>query len=72
MTKIAGYGSICQRHRSADPDPQQNFMDPEHCLEVLKLSTQILLLGCNVTTAGLNFLKVLELAMQISSPWAVG
>ncbi len=29
MPKIAG--SISQRHGSADPDPQQNIMDPEHC-----------------------------------------
>jgi hypothetical protein len=36
MTKIAGSGSISQRHGSADPDPDppQNFMDPEHCLEL--------------------------------------
>jgi hypothetical protein len=30
MTKIAGSGSISQRHGSADPDPHQNVMDPEH------------------------------------------
>ncbi len=32
MTKIAesGSGSISQRHGSADPDPLQNVMDPEH------------------------------------------
>ncbi len=24
-------GSTSQRHGSADPDPPQNFMDPEHC-----------------------------------------
>jgi hypothetical protein len=31
MTKIAGFGSISQRHGSADPDPDplQNVMDPE-------------------------------------------
>jgi hypothetical protein len=35
-TKIAGSGSdfgsgsICQRHGSADPDPHQNVMDPQH------------------------------------------
>ncbi len=29
MTKIAGSGSISQRHGSADPDPHQNVMDPE-------------------------------------------
>jgi hypothetical protein len=32
-TKIAGSGSISQRHRSADPDPHQNVMDPQHCLQ---------------------------------------
>jgi hypothetical protein len=29
MIKIAGSGSISQRHGSADPDPHQNVMDPE-------------------------------------------
>jgi hypothetical protein len=37
MMKIEGSGSgsasgsISQRHGSADPDPHQNVMDPEHC-----------------------------------------
>ncbi len=31
MKKIAGSGSISQRHGSPDPDPHQNVMDPEHC-----------------------------------------
>jgi hypothetical protein len=35
MTKIAGSGSISQRHGSADPDPDldppQNVMDLQHC-----------------------------------------
>jgi hypothetical protein len=32
MTKVAGSGSISQRHGSADTelDPHQNVMDPEH------------------------------------------
>jgi hypothetical protein len=34
MTKIAGSGSISQRHGSADPDPSQNVMDPQHCLKI--------------------------------------
>jgi hypothetical protein len=36
MTKIAGSGSISQRHGSADsdPDPHHNVMDLEHCLIV--------------------------------------
>jgi hypothetical protein len=38
MTKKAGSGSesgsgfISQRNGSADPDPHQNVLDPEHCL----------------------------------------
>jgi hypothetical protein len=31
--KIEGSGSISQRHGSADPDPHQNVMDPQHCLQ---------------------------------------
>ncbi len=27
----SGSGSISQRHGSADPDPHQNVMDPQHC-----------------------------------------
>jgi hypothetical protein len=36
MTKIAGSGSISQRHGSADPDPDppQNVMDPQHCIRL--------------------------------------
>jgi hypothetical protein len=37
MTKIAsgsGSGSISQRHGSADPDPHQNVMDPQHCIKL--------------------------------------
>ncbi len=32
MTKMAGFrsGSISQSHGSADPDPHQNVMDPQH------------------------------------------
>jgi hypothetical protein len=30
MTKIAGSGSISQRHGSLDPYPHQNVMDPQH------------------------------------------
>ncbi len=33
MTKIAGSGSINQRHGSADPDPHQNVMDPQYCFQ---------------------------------------
>jgi hypothetical protein len=35
MTKIAGSGSICQRHGSPDPDPHQNVLDPEDCTQAL-------------------------------------
>jgi hypothetical protein len=36
MTKIAGPGSISQRHGSTDQDPDQhqNVMDLEHCSEL--------------------------------------
>jgi hypothetical protein len=36
MMKIAGSGSISQRHGPADPDPDphQNAMDPQHCINV--------------------------------------
>jgi hypothetical protein len=30
----SGSGSISQSHGSADPDPHQNVMDPQHCLEL--------------------------------------
>ncbi len=33
-----GSGSISQRHGSADPDPHQNVMDTEHCLQQPKYS----------------------------------
>jgi hypothetical protein len=29
----SGSGSISQRHGSADPDPHQNVMDPQHWLK---------------------------------------
>jgi hypothetical protein len=29
---ISGSGSISQRYGSADPDPHQNAMDPQHCI----------------------------------------
>jgi hypothetical protein len=40
LTKMAGSesasesGSISQRYESADPDPYQNFMDPQHCVRL--------------------------------------
>jgi hypothetical protein len=32
----SGSGSISQRHGSADPDPHQNVMDPQHCAKLIK------------------------------------
>jgi hypothetical protein len=48
MMKIAGSGFICQRHVSADPDPDphQNVMDPQHCAD-----------GCQNYWSGLDFFK---------------
>jgi hypothetical protein len=44
MTKIAGSGSesgsISQRHGSADPDPSQNVMDPQHCFKEFNCTTK--------------------------------
>jgi hypothetical protein len=37
MTKIAGSGSICQRHGSADPDPYQNAMDPQQLIKTIPI-----------------------------------
>jgi len=37
LAKIARSGSMSQRHRSEDPDPDppQNIMDPQHWLTVM-------------------------------------
>jgi hypothetical protein len=38
LTKIAGsgagVGSVSPRYGSADPDPQQNVTDPQHCIKL--------------------------------------
>jgi hypothetical protein len=36
----SGSGSISQRHGSAEPDPPQNVMDPQHCLKLMFFSPQ--------------------------------
>jgi hypothetical protein len=38
--KIAGSGSVSQRHESADPDPDpyQTVMDPQHCIKTFFVS----------------------------------
>jgi hypothetical protein len=56
MTKIAGSGSISQRHGSADPDsdpdPHQNVMDPQHwTLYITPLLTVSLLMLPDVSQA---------------------
>ncbi len=45
MTKIerSESGSTSQRHGSADPDPPQNVMDPQHCLQRLFFPSKIVL-----------------------------
>jgi hypothetical protein len=48
MTKIAGSGSgsesgsepISQRHGSADPDPPQNVIDPQHWIKVVNKTSK--------------------------------
>ncbi len=34
LKQCSGSGTISQRYGSADPDPHQNVMDPEHCLKL--------------------------------------
>ncbi len=64
MTEIAGSGSISQRHRSADPDPDppQNVMDPQHCNEVKKLLLFTLILIS-------NFFHVLLYVVLLKCAW---
>ena len=51
--KIEGSGSISQRHGSADPDPHQNVMDPQHWFLLCllgrddTLTVKFLSLSCN-------------------------
>jgi hypothetical protein len=50
MTKIAGSGSISQRHGFADQDPDpdqhQNVMDPQHWEKLEKLADEGKINGC--------------------------
>ncbi len=68
MTKIAESGSISQRHGSADPDPPQNVMDPQHSLlhhpqeETSDLS--ISLLSCRINVSNLLLIGVESLDQQ--------
>ncbi len=34
-TPGSGYGSVNQDYGSADPDPNEKFMNPQHCLVVI-------------------------------------
>ncbi len=45
MKKIAGSGSISQRHGSADLDPYQNVTDPQHCSRPYQIFPQRFLLS---------------------------
>ncbi len=48
MTKIAGSGTISQKHgfEDPDPDPPQNVMDPEHCGKPLALVLYLIRWWC--------------------------
>jgi hypothetical protein len=67
MTKIAGSGSvsISQRHGSADPDPYQNVMDPQNCLDLWTLIQEPSRLTQKLPRLTL---KLWRLALQ---PWRV-
>ncbi len=66
MTKIAGSGSISQRHGSADPDPHQNAIDPqhcpEHCLKYIKVTSLRVIQLAKVNRSWLPFEVTLYLA----------
>ena len=38
---VSGSGSISQRYGSKDPDPYQNVMDPQHCLQLSYLGEKV-------------------------------
>ena len=66
MTKIAGSGSgsgfgsrsISQRHGSADPDPPQNVMDPQHCLLLMDPDPSIFIIDLQDANKKLIFVKM--------------
>ncbi len=66
MTKIAGSGSISQRQRSADPDPPQNVMDPQHCSPLLCLFHFPLLFSASFTSLS-SSLPLLSLSSPSAS-----
>ncbi len=41
LAKIPGSGSVSQRYGSADPDPYQNIMDPQHWSERIGLTSMM-------------------------------
>jgi hypothetical protein len=43
MTKIAGSGTIIQRHGSADPVSNKNGMDPQHWVRPCRVTKYVLL-----------------------------
>jgi hypothetical protein len=60
MMKIEGSGSISQKHGSADPDPHQNVMDPQHCTaEIFEYPT------CAGGSVTVNVEVVLGLAQEM-------
>ena len=69
MTKIAGSGnesgSISQRHGSADPDPYQNVMDPQHCSNDNILKPINLVQGY-LYLPGRNALRMLSHLLQLT------
>jgi hypothetical protein len=76
MTKISGSGSISQRHESADSDPHQNVMDPQHCQQQ-KVGSRVLSIDrpCLPTISQIFFRytgiysRALNLKNQLQSLW---
>jgi hypothetical protein len=51
----SGSGSISQRHGSADLDPHQNVMDPQHCHKLLNLYMKNILKEGIANRVGYNY-----------------
>jgi hypothetical protein len=74
MTKIAGSGSISQRHGSVDPDPHQNVMDPVDgrtlAVENFKSGEIPLLVATDVAARGLDIPDV-DYVINFSFPLTI-
>ncbi len=45
-----GSGSVSQDYGSADPDPSEIFMDPQHCFNESRISKQLITILSNIAS----------------------